>query len=64
MHKIQEISSRDESKRRGFLFTRLDRKYVYAIDFLNVDNEAERVEVAFDSKELSKEFDSLLNSRK
>jgi hypothetical protein len=61
--KIIDIITKDESKRRGFIFTIVDRRYLYTIDFLNVDNDQERISIAFDSYELSKEFDSLLSSR-
>lgn len=59
--KIKEVISKDESKRRGFIFTTVDRRYLYTIDFLNVDNDPERISIAFDSYELSKEFESLLS---
>lgn len=61
MAKIKSISSMDESVRKGFIFTRVDRRYVYLIDFLNVDNDSQQISIAFDDYLLSKEFDSLLS---
>jgi len=61
-NKILAVVSKDESKRRGFIFTRVDRRYLYAIEFLNVDNDAQRVTIAFDDYSLSKEFDLLLSN--
>ena len=60
--RIKEVLSRDESVRRGFVFTHVDRRYVYGIDFTNIDGDDENVSVAFDDYELSKEFDNLLSS--
>jgi len=62
--KIKWIASRDESKRRGFIFTRVDRRYLYTIEFLNVDNDSEKISIAFDELSLSKEFDSMLSDNK
>lgn len=61
--KIKAIITKDESKRRGFIFTNVFKRYLYSIEFLNVDNDPERITIAFDSHELSKEFDSLLSSK-
>lgn len=58
--KIQEVETKDESIRRGFIFTRVDRRYLYTINFFNVDSDLERITIAFDDYSLSKEFDSLL----
>ena len=58
--KIQEVATKDESIRRGFIFTRVDRRYLYTINFLNIDNDPERITIAFDDYSLSKEFDSLV----
>ena len=58
--KIQNIALKDESRRYGFLLIRQLKKYVYSIGFLNVDNESDRVTLAFDDIGLSKEFESLL----
>jgi hypothetical protein len=63
---IKYSTGRNESikiKKIIDIFTIVDRRYLYTIDFLNVDNDQERISIAFDSYELSKEFDSLLSSR-
>jgi hypothetical protein len=58
--KIQQVIAKDESIRRGFIFTRVDRRYLYTINFFNVDNDQERITIAFDDYSLSNEFNSLL----
>ena len=61
--KISSVMSKDESIRRGFIFTHVDRRYLYTIEFLNVDGDTEKVSIAFDNFELSQEFDALINSK-
>jgi hypothetical protein len=60
--KILEVTSKDESTRKGFIFTRVERRYLYSVNFLNVDNDPERISIAFDDFALSKEFESLLSA--
>ena len=60
--RIHDVLARDESVRKGFIFTSVDRRYLYSIQFDNIDGERELVSIAFDNYDLSKEFDSLLGS--
>lgn len=62
--RILSWAAKDESVRRGFIFTRLDRRHLYTISYLSVDKEPESIGIAFDSNELNNEFRSLLNSTK
>jgi len=62
-NKIISVISKDESVRRGFIFTHVDRRYLYTIEFKNIDGDDERITIAFDNFELSKEFDTLINSK-
>lgn len=59
--KIASVISKEESIRRGFIFTHVDRKYVYTIEFSNVDGDKEKVSVAFNKFTLSKDFESIVD---
>ncbi len=56
LHKIGKWGYANQSKLKGFIFTRVNHRHVFGVSYKNIDGDVEQMAVAFDDSQYVQPF--------